>query len=95
MSSQKKCPSCGQWTTWNQRLDDKCEHCGAQLEKQRAEEVKHRQELAGKPLTFNKRKIEPGDSLGKALYKRIFNVTGAAYFAFLSFLIWLIAVVVH
>jgi hypothetical protein len=93
--SQKKCPSCQQWSNWSQKLDDKCEHCGALLEGQRIAEIRQREKMVSRPMTFNKRKIEPGDSLGKAIYKRVFNVTGAAYFAFLSFMVWLIAVAIH
>ena len=93
--SQKKCPACGQWSNWNQSMTDKCEHCGTVLERQRAEDTKRREDNAKKPLTFTKRKVEPGDSFLQVMYKKVFNWTGAAYFAFLSFMMWLIAVVIH
>jgi hypothetical protein len=93
--SQKKCPACAQWSNWNQDMNDKCEHCGMVLEHQRAADTRKREEKARRPLTFTRRKIEPGDSMVQMLYKSIFNWTGAAYFGFLSFMMWLIAVVVH
>jgi len=30
---EKKCPHCGEWSTWNQKLDDPCDHCGKPLGK--------------------------------------------------------------
>lgn len=93
--SQKKCPACGQWSHWNQDINDKCEHCGKVLEAQRAVDQKKREDNAKKPMTFTRRRIEPGDSFGKVVYKNVFNWAGAAYFAFLSFMVWLIAVVIH
>jgi hypothetical protein len=42
-----KCPHCGKWTTWNCRIDDKCQECGEYLEPHRfshAAEKKARKE---------------------------------------------------
>lgn len=93
--SQKKCPACSQWSSWNQDINDKCEHCGTVLELQRAVDQKKREESARKPMTFSKRKVMPGDSIWQVICKNVFNWAGAAYFAFLSFMVWLIAVVIH
>lgn len=41
MKSEKKCPHCGQWTEWQQHIDDKCQHCGKYLQEEaRQDEVK-------------------------------------------------------
>ena len=30
--SEIKCPNCGQWSKWTDKVDDKCPHCGAYFE---------------------------------------------------------------
>ena len=30
--SEIKCHSCGQWSNWTSRIDEKCPHCGAYLD---------------------------------------------------------------
>lgn len=95
MTSQKKCAACGQWSVWTHNVNDKCEHCGKLIDKQGAEDIKKRETLANQPAVFKKRAITPGDSPWQIMKKHVFNVTGAAYFAFLSFMAWLIAVVIH
>jgi|ERR1700761_7545262 hypothetical protein len=35
LPNEIKCPHCGQWTTSNNKVDDKCQHCGGYLEPHR------------------------------------------------------------
>jgi hypothetical protein len=30
--SEIKCPSCGKWSEWTGKIDEKCPHCGAHFE---------------------------------------------------------------
>jgi len=41
-TSEKICPSCGQWTTWSKQPHDRCIHCGFELmaETIRKEEIR-------------------------------------------------------
>ena len=32
MVTEKKCPSCGEWTTWEKQPTDRCLHCNALLD---------------------------------------------------------------
>jgi len=38
MPSQKKCNHCGQWTVWDHKLTDRCQHCNELLQPQLAQE---------------------------------------------------------
>src|ERR1700722_9192987 len=47
--SEIKCPSCGKWSEWTSKIDEKCPHCGAHLDPGRlhyAEQTKMNTEKA-------------------------------------------------
>ncbi|SDL36147.1 hypothetical protein SAMN05421823_105297 [Catalinimonas alkaloidigena] len=95
MKAQKKCPSCGEWSPWLQKPDDRCFYCDALLDP-RAHTIE--QERAEQEAE-NKKKIEaivlpihPEDGFFARLGKRVFNVVQLVFVAILSFFIWLITV---
>lgn len=88
---EKKCPHCGEWSTWNQNLDDPCDHCGKPLggedlaHKQMVE--KDAQERAEKWIFY----IREDDSDLMVVLKKIGNTAYVIYMSILSFIAWVIA----
>lgn len=44
MKTEKKCTNCGEWTTWEKRLTDRCTHCNALLDPVALKEKEVREE---------------------------------------------------
>jgi|GEM_PF-5181053 len=79
LASTKKCPHCGQWTSWQQQPDDRCEHCQQTLEPHRVANDQARQALdakSGPNLVLID--INPDDPLPLRLAKYV--IRGASYF---------------
>lgn len=91
--SEKICPSCSQWTHWNNQLGDCCEHCGFDLLKAKVEEEQERKErFYEKPtgiisITGN----EPAFLQG--IY-RIINFVYLIFVAMMAAIVWFITTVV-
>ncbi|MFC6997550.1 hypothetical protein [Rufibacter roseus] len=95
MKSSKKCPHCGQWSSWNHDPADRCEHCQHLLDpdafaRQQAQE--ERKEEESKRFTVDLIKINPDDSSFTKLWKSIGLGFQLAFAAVVSFILWLIAV---
>jgi transcription initiation factor TFIIIB Brf1 subunit/transcription initiation factor TFIIB len=92
---QKKCPNCGQWTVWNQSVEDICQHCGAVLDEEglrrRAQKEEEKEKQAER---FNLVMIEiyPTDGPFTVFYKRIIQAFQITFMAILSFIIWLVTI---
>ncbi|GAA4002042.1 hypothetical protein GCM10022408_11720 [Hymenobacter fastidiosus] len=43
--ASRKCSYCQQWSTWQQRSDDRCEHCGELLDPQAHRSALAREEV--------------------------------------------------
>jgi uncharacterized membrane protein YvbJ len=88
---EKKCPHCGQWSTWNQKLDDPCDHCGKPLG---GEDLVH-QQMVEKDAQDRAEKwifyIREDDSDLMVALKKIGNAAYVVYMSILSFIAWLIA----
>jgi hypothetical protein len=90
-NSSKKCGTCGQWSVWNQQLEDNCEHCGKPLAIQ---EIKVRQEIQEREkkmegYTIEVVKIHPDDNIIVVGIKKIIIGFQLTFMAIMSFLIWL------
>lgn len=44
MKTEKKCPTCEQWTVWQKLPTDRCSHCNELLDKEAHEEKVEREE---------------------------------------------------
>ena len=93
--STRKCPSCGQWSDWNQNPDDLCQHCGAVLDpqgvraRQLQEEEAFRQQ---KNINIALIEIYPYDSAFTRFWKRIVQGFQLTLMAIISFIIWVVTV---
>lgn len=88
---EKKCPHCGEWSSWNQKLDDPCDHCGKPLG---GEDLVHQQKVekdaqdrAEKWIFY----IREDDSDLMVVLKKIGNTAYVIYMSILSFIAWVIA----
>ncbi len=90
-TSEKKCPSCGDWTPWNREKEDVCLHCGAALsdfeQKKQAREEKMRAAPTG---LFP---VNPTDGVFIKAGKYTINTLNFVFTAIVSFIVWLITFV--
>jgi len=94
LSSSRKCPTCGQWSEWNQNPSDRCRHCGNVLDPQAVKARKKRQEDEFRQkdqLNITLIEIYPYDSAFTRFWKRIVQAFQISLMAIISFIIWLIA----
>ncbi|MHA7129575.1 hypothetical protein [Algoriphagus namhaensis] len=89
--SQKKCPNCGQWSSWDRNYDDRCDHCGEYLaqEEKRRETVKEEEKLRQeKDWMF---RVDPTDNAWIKFWKKAGNLFYVVFMAIMSFIMWVIA----
>ncbi|RZJ93773.1 MAG: hypothetical protein EOO60_04545 [Hymenobacter sp.] len=92
MNSSKKCIHCLQWSEWQQRNEDRCEHCGELLSPLAYEEAQQAVIRAHQqpPSAFILH-IDPQDGLLKRLFKRLVYGGKVVFAALLSFIIAVVA----
>lgn len=92
-TSEKKCPRCGQWTTWSKQPDDHCIHCGFELMAETIEKEKLRKERfyqkPGGLITI--KGTEPGWIQG--IYRAI-NFVYVIFVGIMAAIVWFITSVV-
>ncbi|WP_207435468.1 hypothetical protein [Sabulibacter ruber] len=94
MKASKKCPHCGQWSTWNQEPTDLCQHClnlldPVAVERQQAQEDRREEEK--KRFTVDLIQIKADDSAFTKIWKSIGLGFQLAFVGIVSFILWLIA----
>ena len=89
--SQKKCPHCGQWTVWNQGMDDTCSHCGHLLSTHLREKEARAKRIYEAPKGLFP--VQATDGLFLRIGKQTLNVTHIAFMALVSFVMWFVTVV--
>ena len=90
--STKKCPHCGQWSSWQQQTGDLCTHCGQPLDPQRLAGEAARREQEARPAAPGLTLIEinPEDGLLLSCLKYVVRGGQLAFAAILAFLVWLV-----
>lgn len=85
MSSEKKCPHCGKWTLWNQKAEDRCQHCGGVLDERTVSERAANQvrEEDAKASSFFT--VRPTDRFPMIAVRKVAFVAHAVYAA----IVWL------
>lgn len=89
---QKKCPHCHQWSSWNQKVDDTCQHCNGtlspkELKEQKEEEARDKSDNFGMELKLIT--INEDDHPLLKLAKRLIQGGQLLFFAIVSFVVWL------
>jgi hypothetical protein len=88
---EKKCPHCGNWSSWNQNLKDTCDHCGKSLG---GIDLEY-QEIRARDKQANEEQwifyIKESDSSFIKAMKKTGNFFYTVYMSIITFLAWLIA----
>ncbi|RZK28334.1 MAG: hypothetical protein EOO63_11495 [Hymenobacter sp.] len=92
MTSSKKCVHCLKWSAWQQRSEDRCEHCGELLSPLAYEEAQQAaaRDSQPSPSAFVLH-IDPQDGPLKRLFKRLVYGGKVVFAALLSFIIAVVA----
>ena len=92
--STKKCKNCGNWSPWNQSLNDTCNFCGRLLDEDaflaRAKAEVEAHEDKPHQINFDLIKIYPTDSFPVRLGKRLVQALQLSFVAVLSFILWVL-----
>lgn len=90
--STKKCPSCQQWSEWQQRPDDRCTHCGEVLDLQAQSRAEKEAATATEKASalVELIQIRPEDKGLVWLLKWLGRGGQLLFIAILSFFIWLV-----
>lgn len=90
--ASRKCPACQQWSGWEQRPADRCEHCGALLDPRALESAAAREALANqKTPSVILIEIQPTDGPAMRFFKTIIRGGQLAFAAIMTFILWLVA----
>lgn len=93
--STKKCPHCHQWSTWQQRPDNRCEHCGEFLDPQAHQSNLAREQVAQQKMpSVVLVEIKPEDGPVVRFLKIIARGGQLAFAAILAFIVWVVTVLV-
>lgn len=88
--STKKCPSCQQWSHWQQQAADRCEHCGELLDPRAQGEAQ--QQAATEHLRGGIQlvAINPEDGGLLRFFKTIVRGGQLLFIAIIGFVVWLV-----
>lgn len=94
--SVKKCPECGEWSSWNVNIEDLCSHCNKPLS---PVELKNQADLdeldrQNKNFSITVVQIKEDDNIIVVAVKRVIQAVQLSVMAIVSFVIWLVTVVV-
>jgi hypothetical protein len=94
-ASEIKCPSCGEWTTWTGKIDDKCSHCGALLEPGRFSHSEEKKIVKSKKRENHYFELKPTDGPVQREVKLFFNsMLWGLYFIEIAFFLFITIVLV-
>jgi len=89
--STKKCEHCQQWSQWQQRPDDRCEHCGNLLDSRAQQNALARAEVDKQPMpALFKVEMHPEDSATVRFFKQIALGGQMLFAAIIAFIVWLV-----
>jgi hypothetical protein len=92
--SVKKCKNCGNWSPWQQNINDTCHFCGQLLDEEAflAKAKAEAEASEDKPyqLNFDLIKIYPTDSFPLKMGKRLVQAVQLSFVAVLSFILWVL-----
>ncbi|MBC6609806.1 hypothetical protein H8B15_02655 [Hymenobacter sp. BT507] len=86
-SFTKKCPHCQQWSAWNQRPNDRCEHCGGFLDPRAQRRVEDENRKANEPEAPSVFEIQSDDNVVVRFFKRMGRVGQVVFGAILAFFV--------
>jgi phage FluMu protein Com len=91
--STKKCPSCQQWSQWQQQADDRCEHCGELLDPRAHAEAQQQVATEQQQGGIQLMEIGPDDTGLVWFFKTIVRGGQLLFIAILGFIVWLVTAI--
>ena len=91
MSIDKKCPHCGEWTVWNNKLNDRCTHCSELLDQRRIKEVELHHEREREHKANDLYAIRETDGPFMIVWRRIMLVFHIIFGGIAWIFIWMFA----
>lgn len=93
--SVKKCKNCGNWSPWQQNINDTCHFCGQLLDEEAflakaKAEADASEDQKRYQINLDLIKIYPTDSLVVKLGKRFIQAVQLSFVAVLSFILWVL-----
>jgi predicted amidophosphoribosyltransferase len=89
--STKKCPNCQQWSVWQQRSSDSCEHCGELLDPRGQQSALEREKATNQKMySVLLIEIKPDDSALVRFFKTIIRGGQLLFAALMAFMVWLV-----
>ncbi len=88
---EKKCPHCGEWSSWTTDMNDTCDHCGKPLGGRDLEyhNIREKDKQANKEQWIFHIKEDDSDfTIGM---KKVGNFFYTVYMGIITFLAWVIA----
>jgi predicted amidophosphoribosyltransferase len=90
-TSEKLCPSCGNWSKWNQLEDGFCEHCNNKLTNYKGKEKIR--EANFKKQNFGFFEVKPNENGFVKFLKKSTNLIAFLFISFVSFILWIISTI--
>jgi hypothetical protein len=88
--STKKCPSCQQWSQWQQQATDRCEHCDELLDPRTHAEDQQQEATERLRGGIQLMEINPEDGGLTWFFKTIVRGGQLLFIAILAFIVWLV-----
>lgn len=94
-TSLKKCPSCGEWTSWQQDIHTSCPTCDNPLSPRELNEFKKNKDEKKESHSMGIKliSISPDDSIPLMFLKRIVQGAQLLFFGIASFVVWLATII--
>lgn len=92
-SYTKKCPHCQEWSAWNQRPNDRCDHCGNFLDPRGHQYAQQQAQQASEPEPAPLFKIQPDDGAVVRFFKRLGRVGQLVFGAILALFVAIVTFV--
>ncbi|MFC2176264.1 hypothetical protein ACFLR1_04775 [Bacteroidota bacterium] len=90
MSTEKKCPHCGTWTTWNKQPTDKCGACQKVLDQVWLTEKIESERKEKEFFETDFLRIRESDGFLKRMLRRTAWVLHAVFAAITWFFLWMV-----
>ena len=91
MKTEKKCSSCGNWTTWNKQHTDLCGHCGQLLDPVANKAAEDREESAQREKENDFFRIRETDNILMKFVRRFAFVLHAIFAAITWAFLWFVS----
>lgn len=91
MKTEKKCPNCGAWVTWEKKPSDRCSNCGELLDSEAHKAVEKRAEKARIDFEKDFFRIRATDNILMKIVRKTAFVLHAMFAAITWAFLWFVS----